>query len=132
MLVTVFCPIEKKEVQFEVTKINTKHLIKLISTSERLGGKLLQAGQNFQLDKNNITGIMMSLISSDLITFFLEEGMDIVADIINKPLDYVQKLDPADTIELIAGIIEETDFEKLGKAVKKLMQVGARKIPTNK
>lgn len=134
MLITVTCPDTNQEVEYEITRINTAHLIKLISSGEKLGGKLVQFGNKFSMDKDNITGILMTLITGDLISFFATEGLDIVADIINKPVDYVRRLDPADVINLICGIIEETDFEKLGKAIKKLMEVGVikLKLPTNK
>lgn len=126
MKVTVTCPDTKQPMTYMVEGFVAKDFFKLFNKMPQIFkalGNTIDSPQS-----GDMASLLVTVITSNMITVLMSEGLYIVADKIGKDVEYVEKLDMADLIELITAIVEETDFEKLGKAIKKLMEVGALKI----
>lgn len=126
MKVTVTCPDTKQPITYMVEGFVAKDFFKLFNKMPQIFkalGNTIDSPQS-----GDMASLLVTVITSNMITVLMSEGLYIVADKIGKDVEYVEKLDMADLIELITAIVEETDFEKLGKAIKKLMEVGALKI----
>ena len=126
MKVTVTCPDTKQPMTYMVEGFVAKDFFKLFNKMPQIFKTLGNTIDNPQ--SGDMASLLVTVITSNMITVLMSEGLYIVADKIGKDVEYVEKLDMADLIELITAIVEETDFEKLGKAIKKLMEVGALKI----